>query len=248
VTAIVYYNICDKITRLTGFKSTGGTVAESVYLVFSKPPEGMSLADFGEWYEQHVRDILTVEGFVAARRFGFDVIRGDTSPTMYSHLALYVIGGNPHAAMDRLAAADVPIPDWFYNARWASFYGAPLEGPIDLDRLDHAYLVFSRQPLSMGLDEFTDWYATHARENCTAEGFEDVWRYRLEPDTVDPLDPCASTHVAIYEVHGELPELRAALKEAADAGRVGFPEWFDDILFASLDAKAVSQSLAGVSA
>jgi hypothetical protein len=223
-------------------------VAESVYLVFSKPPEGMSLAEFGEWYEQHVRDILGVEGFVAARRFAFDVIRGDTSPTMYSHLSLYVIGGDPHAAMDRLAAADVPIPDWFYSGRWASFYGTPLEGPIDLDRLDHAYLVFSRQPRGMGVEEFIDWYATHARENCTAEGFEDVWRYRLEPDTVDPLAPAESTHVAIYEVHGELPQLRAALKEAADAGRVGFPEWFDEILFASLDAKAASPTLAGVSA
>jgi hypothetical protein len=29
---------------------------------------------------------------------------------------------------------------------------------------------------------------------------------------------------------------------------VGFPEWFDDILFASLDAKAASATVAGVSA
>jgi len=49
-------------------------------------------------------------------------------------------------------------------------------------------------------------------------------------------------------VHGELPELRAALKEAADAGRVGFPEWFDEILFASLDARAASETLVGVGA
>jgi hypothetical protein len=54
--------------------------------------------------------------------------------------------------------------------------------------------------------------------------------------------------VAIYEVHGELPQLRAALKEAADAGRVGFPEWFGDILFASLHAHAASPTIAGVSA
>jgi hypothetical protein len=223
-------------------------VAESVYLVFSKPPEGMSLAEFGEWYEQHVRDILTVEGFVAARRFGFQVIRGDTSPTMYSHLALYVIEGDPHAVMERLAASGMPRVEWFDSARWASFYGAPLEGPINLDALDHAYFVFSRQPLGMDVGEYVDWYATHARENCTAEGFEDVWRYRLEPHTVDPLDPGESVHVAIYEVHGELPALRAALKEAADAGRVGFPDFFDEILFASLDAYAASPTLAGVSA
>lgn len=223
-------------------------MAESVYIVFSRPPENMSLEAFGEWYEQHVRDILTVEGFVAARRFGFQAIRGDTSPTMYEHLALYVIEGDPHEAMKRLAAAGVPHPEWFDRGRWASFYGDPLEGSIDLDRLDHAYIVFSRQPLQMPAEEFIDWYGTHARENCTAEGFEEVWRYRLDRDTVDPLDPAESVHVAIYEVHGELPALRAALKEAADAGRVGFPEWFDDILFASLDAYAASPTLAGVGA
>ena len=225
---------------------------ENVYLVFSKPPEEISLAAFGEWYEQHVRDILTIEGFTAARRFGFDAVNGDTSPTMYSHLSLYVIEGDPHAAMERLAAATdsgaVPIPEWFDRGRWASFYGHPLEGPIDLDRLDHAYIVFSRQPPQMPLEEFIDWYATHARENCTATGFDDVWRYRLERDTVDPLAPNESVHAAIYEVHGELPALRAALKEAADAGRVGFPEWFGEILFASLDAHAASPTIAGVGA
>ena len=35
---------------------------------------------------------------------------------------------------------------------------------------------------------------------------------------------------------------------AADAGRVGFPDWFDEILFASLDAKAASATLAAVGA
>lgn len=223
-------------------------MAENVYLVFSTPPEGMSLEQFGDWYEQHVRDILTVDGFVAARRFGFLPVNGDTSPTMYQHLALYVIDGDPHAAMERLAAAGVPRPDWFDNSRWASFYGHPLEGAIDLDALDQAYIVFSRQPAQLSVEEFIDWYATHARENCTAEGFDEVWRYRLERDTVDPLDPNESVHVAIYEVHGELAQLRAALKEAASAGRVGFPEWFGDILFASVFAHASSPTIAGVSA
>ena len=225
---------------------------ENVYLVFSKPPEEISLAEFGEWYEQHVRDILTVDGFVAARRFNFTGVNGDTSPTMYPHLSLYVIDGDPHAAMERLAAATasgaVPIPDWFDRGRWASFYGHPLEGAIDLDALDHAYVVFSRQPAGMPDEEYFDWYATHARENCTADGFEQAWRYRLERDTVDPLAPNESVHVAIYEVHGELPQLRAALKEAAAAGRVGFPDFFGDILFASGDAPSASATVVGASA
>ena len=223
---------------------------DDIYFVFSTPPAEIAIDAFDRWYEQHVRDILTIDGFTAARRFHFDAIRGDSSPTMYAHLSLYVIDGDPRAAMARLDAAvasgDVPIPDWFERGRWASFHGDGLEGPIDLDRLDHAYMVFSKPPASIPLDDFVDWYATHARENCTAEGFDEVWRYRLEPDRVDPLAPSEMLHAALYEVHGELPELRAALKEAADAGRVGFPEWFDKILFASLDAKAASATLAGV--
>jgi hypothetical protein len=227
-------------------------VPENVYLVFSKPPEDISAEEFGEWYEQHVRDILTVDGFTAARRFNLNAISGDTSPTMYSHLALYVIEGDAHEAMVRLYAASASgtaaHSEWFDRGRWASFYADPLEGPIDLDRLDHAYLVFSRQPASMPLEDFTEWYRTHARENCTAEGFDDVWRYTLEASVVDPIDPGESAHVAIYEVHGELPQLRAALKEAADAGRVGFPDFFDDILFASLDAYAASATIVAINA
>lgn len=225
---------------------------DNIYFVFSTPPAEIAMDAFDRWYEQHVRDILTVDGFTAARRFHFDTVRGDSSPTMYSHLSLYVIDGDPRATMARLdaavAAGTVPIPDWFERGRWASFHADGLEGPIDLDRLDHAYMVFSRPPEQIGLEDYIEWYATHARENCTAEGFEEVWRYRLEPDRVDPLAPSEVVHAALYEVHGELPELRAALKAAADAGRVGFPEWFDEILFASLDAKAASETLAGVGA
>jgi len=223
-------------------------VSENVYLVFSKPPEGLSADEYGRWYEGHVQDILTVEGFAAARRFNLEVIRGDTSPTMYPHLSLYAFDGDAREAMSRLAAATesgaVPRPDWFGSIRFASFYGWALEGPIDLDRLDHMYAVFSRPPATIPLEDYLDWYHTHARENLTADGFEQVWRYRLEAATVDPLAPGESVHAALYEVHGELSELRSALKVAAAAGRVGFPEWFDEILFASLDCHAASRALA----
>jgi hypothetical protein len=220
-------------------------MAERVYFVFSSPPDGMSRDDFGAWYEDHVRDILAVEGFESSRRFDLaSITGGDTPPTNYSHLALYGIDGDSHAALARLGeaigAGAVPIPDWFEQGRWASFHGHPLEGPIDLGRLDHTYIVFSRQPVGMDLDEYIEWYRTHARENLTADGFDAMWRYRLEADRADPLAPCESVHGALYEVHRELPELRAALKEAADAGRVGFPDWFGDILFASMDAHAAS--------
>jgi hypothetical protein len=224
-------------------------VSENVYLVFSKPPQEIGAAEYGQWYEAHVRDILAVDGFAAARRFDLEPARGDTSPTMYSHLSLYAIDGDAREAMARLAEAGeagrVPLPEWFGGIRFASFHTSPLEDhAIDLDRLDHVYAVFSTPPAGMDDDFYFDWYHTHARENLTADGFEQVWRYRLEPDTVDPQAPATCVHAALYEVHGEMPELRAALTEAADAGRVGFPDFFDDILFASLECRAASRPLA----
>jgi hypothetical protein len=171
---------------------------------------------------------------------------------MYGHLSLYELDGPPHEALARLGEATkagaVPLPDWFGRARFASFYGSPLEGPIELGKLDHAYLVFSTPPPAMPHEDYIEWYWTHARENLTADGFDAVWRYRLEPDTIDPLAPCDAVHAALYEVNGELPALRAALREAAAAGRVGFPEWFGDIKFASLDCVAASAPIVALAA
>ena len=209
---------------------------ENIYLVFSKPPEWLAADEFDSWYEAHVGEILAVEGYSAARRFALHAAVGSTSPTMYSHLALYGITGDPAettAGLDRvIKAGSIVLPDWFGEARFASFVGHALEGPIDFATLDHVYLVFSKQPAQIGLEDYIDWYATHMRENLTADGFDAAWRFRLEPDLVDPLAPCDAVHAALYEVHGDLPQLRVALKEAADAGRVGFPEWFGEIQFA----------------
>jgi hypothetical protein len=219
-------------------------VSDNVYFVFSTPPPGMSLEEYGRWYDGHVEDILRVDGWVAARRFNLRAVNGDTSPTMYSHLSLYVTEGDPGEADAKLREASragrTPHEDWWDQVKVCSFFGDGLEGPIDLTRLDHAYIVFSRQPEQMALDDYLEWYRTHARENLTADGFDAMWRYRVTPNRIDPTAPGTSTHAAIYEVHGELPQLRAALKEAADAGRVGFPDWFGDILFASMDAPAAA--------
>jgi hypothetical protein len=227
-------------------------VPENVYLVFSKPPEWLAADEFDRWYESHLGEILAVAGYEGARRFAVHAAVGSTSPTMYSRLALYAISGEPAETTARLEraiqAGSIMLPEWFGEVRFASFVGHALEGPIDLATLDHAYVVFSRPPDQIGLEDYIDWYATHMRENLTADGFDAAWRYRLEPDLIDPLAPCDAVHAALYEVHGELPALRVALKDAADAGRVGFPEWFGEIQFASMDCLASSAALTAVGA
>jgi hypothetical protein len=225
---------------------------ENIHLVFSKPPEWLAADEFDRWYEAHLGEILAVEGYAAARRFAPHAAVGTGSPTMYSHLALYGITGDPAETSARLEreveAGSIALPDWFGEVRFASFFGQALEGPIDFSTLDHVYLVFSKQPAQIGLEDYIEWYATHMRENLTADGFDAAWRFRLEPDRIDPLAPCDAVHAALYEVHGDLPQLRVALKEAADAGRVGFPEWFGEIQFASMDCLAISDAISPVGA
>jgi hypothetical protein len=227
-------------------------VPENIQLVFSRPPEWLAADEFDRWYQAHIGEILAVEGYEAARRFALHAAVGSTSPTMYSHLALYGISGDSAqtlAGLERaIESGSIALPDWFAQTRFASFVGEALEGPVDFATLDHVYLVFSKPPAQIGLDDYIDWYATHMRENLTADGFDAAWRYRLEPNLIDPLDPCESVHAALYEVHGDLPALRVALKEAADGGRVGFPDWFGEIQFASMDCHAVSDAFTAVPA
>jgi hypothetical protein len=217
-------------------------MATNAHFVFSTPPAEVSYEDFSAWYEGHVADILAGPGFLAARRYRVEGAVSDRPPTMYRHLSLYHVAGDGTEALAelerRVHSGAVPLPDWFGDIRFASFDASALED--DESQLpDHAYLVFSKPPAGMGFEDFSAWYAVHMRENLTADGFDAAWRFGLQPATVDPHAPCEAVHGAWYEVHGELPELRAALVEAREAGRVHFPEWFGDIEFASVNCVAL---------
>jgi hypothetical protein len=217
-------------------------VATNVHFVFSSPPAEIPFDEFSRWYEGHVEDILAGRGFPAARRYRLQGVVSDRPPTMYDHLSLYHVEGDGSQALTeldrRVQTREVPLPDWFGEIRFASFHGFALEDD-DARLPDHAYLVFSKPPPDMTFEDFSDWYAVHMRENLTADGFDAAWRFALKPATVDPEAPCEAVHAAWYAVHGELPELRAALEEAAEAGRVDFPDWFGDIEFASVDCVAL---------
>jgi hypothetical protein len=217
-------------------------VATNVHFVFSSPPATVPFDEFSRWYQGHVADILAGPGFAAARRYRLEGVVSQRPPTMYHHLSLYHVAGDGTQALTeldrRVQDGEVPLPDWFGAIRFSSFRGFALEDD-DAHLPDHAYLVFSKPPPEMTFEDFSDWYAVHMRENLTADGFDAAWRFGLQPAGVDPTAPCEAVHAAWYAVHGALPELRAALKEAADAGRVHFPDWFGAIEFASVDCVAL---------
>lgn len=109
---------------------------------------------------------------------------------------------------------------------------------------DHLYLVFSTAPPILGEEEYVAWYGDHLAGNLTAEGFLTGWRFRLEQVVRDPASSAESTHLALYEVEGELASLRAALQAARDAGAVPIPEWFHQVPFVSFDAGSLGARVA----
>jgi hypothetical protein len=149
----------------------------------------------------------------------------------FAHLAVYRTDGPPAAALgtlgERMDAGEITIPDWFGGIRFLSYDGRPLEDG-ELVHPDQAYFVLSHAPSRFNDDEFNGWYYAHARENMTSEGFDELWRYALTPVTTEDDRAGRARHGAIYACHGELAELRAALKVSADAGRVDIPAWMPE--------------------
>jgi hypothetical protein len=211
--------------------------------VLSVPPAATAWDEYSAWYDTHVAEILRTPGFLAARRYRLGPASPERPPVEHGHLAVYLMdrpSAEPLADLGRrMRAGEMTIPDWFGEIRFSSFDGRPLEDD-ELDPPDHAYLVLSHAPRRFTTEEFYGWYYAHARENLTSDGFETVWRYALTPATVDPEALGGSTHAAFYEVEGELPALRKALAESAQARRVDIPDWMPEGEFVSWECLAAA--------
>jgi hypothetical protein len=213
------------------------------YFVFSAPPAGVSDDEYSAFYETHVGEILNVPGFDGARRYNLSQGAPHRADIRYRHLAVYLLDGVDGAQFSELdrrkEAGELTIPDWFDQIRFASFVGRPLEDEAT-ELPDHGYLVLSHEPRRFSAEAYHGWYYAHARENLTSDGFERVWRFALTPDTLDPDARNTPTHAALYEVHGELAELRQNLRASFEAGRVDIPKWMSEGDFESYDCHAAS--------
>lgn len=57
--------------------------------VFSNPSEGLE-EEYNDWYNnQHLSDVVQVDGIVAAQRFAVDSSPGDSTPPPFRYLAIY---------------------------------------------------------------------------------------------------------------------------------------------------------------
>jgi hypothetical protein len=105
-------------------------VTKYLHLVFSDPPAGVTEDDFNEWYDAHVQEILSVDGWVAATRYRITPEVGAGESGGYRFLSLYELDVAPEVAVANLAAAgmgnadtyvEMKGEDWFSGIRFASW-------------------------------------------------------------------------------------------------------------------------------
>jgi hypothetical protein len=118
--------------------SGGDTVPDYIHLVFSDPPDGVSEAEFNEWYDAHVKEILSVDGWRSATRYRLGAVVDAESTGGYRYLSVYELDCPPDTALANLAAAGMgnadtyiekkgkdegwlPLPDWFAGIRFGSW-------------------------------------------------------------------------------------------------------------------------------
>jgi hypothetical protein len=106
-------------------------LVDHAYLVFSRPPDGMSFEDFSAWYATHIDENLTTPGLVSGRRFRLDAeVRDADAPATVSHLAMYEVAVDV-AEMRRgldagIAAGRIHLPDWFGQITFVSLDCHPI--------------------------------------------------------------------------------------------------------------------------
>jgi hypothetical protein len=218
-------------------------MSENLHLVFSRRPERISDEEYNRWYDFHLGEILVVPGFVAARRYRLETVRGASAPAGHGFLSAYELEGPPQEVMRELDkevdSGRMQLPDWFPEITFASFNCYSHGNPTDPRLADQFYLVFSAPPAGIADADYVRWYREHADENTHVPGFLVNWRFRLEPEVVDASSPATSTHLALYEVDRDLATLRANLDVARESNQVHFPPWFGQIPFVSLSATAL---------
>ena len=102
-------------------------MSENLHLVFSKPPEAISDEEYNRWYDFHLGEILVVPGFISARRYRLQTVKGDWTPSGHRYLSAYEIEGDPRdlaTLRANLGAARVTNeagwPAWFDPTPWTS--------------------------------------------------------------------------------------------------------------------------------
>ena len=114
-------------------------MAGNLQIVFSYVPDGVTDEEFGEWYDAHLPEILSIPGFVSAQRYRLEPVVSDaTEPVSYRYLALYEVDADPETLLAEMAklrlgnidsyaerkaidSSGPPLPEWWDRVRFASW-------------------------------------------------------------------------------------------------------------------------------
>jgi hypothetical protein len=83
-------------------------MASTLNILFSQPPKGVSDAEFGQWYDEHLVEILGVPKFLAAQRFRLDTRVGSVDgPVPFGNAVVYEVEGDFAGALAEQEKASV---------------------------------------------------------------------------------------------------------------------------------------------
>jgi hypothetical protein len=105
-------------------------MTHNLYLVFSKPPAGVSSDEFHEWYADHAQENIESPRFVSAQRYEVRRIVAGAEDPSHEHLAAYEYAGTYDEWRDhlsgRLKSGAIVLPEWFPEIPFESFDCRPV--------------------------------------------------------------------------------------------------------------------------
>jgi hypothetical protein len=114
----------------------------NLYVVFSKPPEGLSFDEYNKWYYDHCRENIRTPGFREVSRYQVKpVVHGkgvgpsraavDPDTILYNHMAVFEFDGtieDVRADLSRrVQGGDIVLPPWFNDVPFGTWSAEPIE-------------------------------------------------------------------------------------------------------------------------
>ncbi|HZL55412.1 MAG TPA: hypothetical protein VFC22_07260 [Solirubrobacteraceae bacterium] len=112
---------------------------------------------------------------------------------------------------------------------------------------DHEYIVLSKPPEGVSAEEFNDWYDRHMGEILELPGFVSAQRsaLTLRGHRGKAFD---YEYIVRYGIDGDLDATLAGLREAVEAGRLYFPDWFPSIRTSGFAVAPITETVKAVAA
>lgn len=206
-------------------------------LVFTNPVVGQE-ARYEQWYEVHVREVVSCEGVVSGQRYRMspdaDLLTPEWMrnhadlPMPFEFLAVYEIEGDLPAAIQAITNTDNYSihPDESLNhetlAMWTFTQTGPQIGAATPGAVDHLGISLAN-PTKDNLEWFEHWYTIHYREVAATPGFLTGRRYWAAVNVLTPqwaidhgeigANGMPFQHLVMYEVGTPYHEAKPALEQ-----------------------------------